>query len=503
MREQTLILGAMMNRARALYAAAQVREMDRRAIAGGIPGYTLMQRAAAAAWRALRERWGRAQQIVVLCGPGNNGGDGYELARLARADGCALQVWQFGGLPQQGDGARAAQAWLRDGGSAEPWPERGLSWGGEVVIVDAIFGTGLTRPPPAEVQQAIAAVAAARARGAGVLAIDIPSGVAADTGSVLGAAIAADLTVTFIGNKQGLYLDEAWDHVGEVQFADLGTPDAIAEALPAGAELLAIADLQRWLPRRRRSAHKGSNGHVLLIGGNSGMSGAILLAARGALRAGAGLVTVITRSEHLATLTAAQPEVMFRSAGDAAQLAPLLLRADVVAIGPGLGQGEWSRVMWRAVRERPALVVDADALNLLAAEPMRNEDWVLTPHPGEAARLLGVDSRAVQAQRLHRAMALQQRYGGVAVLKGAGSLVASVDERRLCPYGNPGMGVGGMGDVLCGIIAGLRAQGLPAATAAAAGVLAHACAGDRAAHGGERGLIPADLLAELRAVVNP
>jgi NAD(P)H-hydrate epimerase len=241
---------------------------------------------------------------------------------------------------------------------------------------------------------------------------------------------------------------------------------------------------------------------VLIVGGDSGMAGAALLAGRAALRSGAGLVTVATRREHAAVLTAAQPEIMFHGVDAADDLKPLLMRATVVAIGPGLGSQSWGRALWAALRERNGVVADADALNLLAEEPLRNESWILTPHPGEAARLLGVESRDVQADRITAVCALRERYGGTVVLKGAGSLVAS-DIPWLCCHGNPGMGVGGMGDVLTGIIAGLRAQGLSSEAAARHGVLAHALAGDRAAAAGERGLLPSDLLAELRQIVNP
>jgi NAD(P)H-hydrate epimerase len=233
------------------------------------------------------------------------------------------------------------------------------------------------------------------------------------------------------------------------------------------------------------------------------MAGAILLAARAALRGGAGWVSVATRAAHAAALTAAQPELMCHGVEDPRELRALLARASVIALGPGLGQGEWGRAMWSQALSAPQpLVVDADGLNWLAENPSRREDWVLTPHPGEAARLLGCATGEVQSDRLARAGELAQRYGGVSMLKGAGTLVQG-RELALCPHGNPGMAVGGMGDVLCGLIAALIAQGLAPERAAQAGVLAHALAGDRAARAGERGLIPADLLAELRAVLNP
>lgn len=265
-----------------------------------------------------------------------------------------------------------------------------------------------------------------------------------------------------------------------------------------------VQDLSRLLPKRSADAHKGRHGHVLLIGGNHGTPGAILMAGRAALRSGAGLVTVATRAEHAVALSMAQPELMSHGVERKTQLAPLIERANVIAIGPGLGQDEWAQAMLGAVlQSRQPQVWDADALNLLAQEPVRSERWVLTPHPGEAGRLLGCSTAEVQRDRLQAAQQLQARYGGVAVLKGTGTVVQG-SATQICPYGNPGMAVGGMGDVLAGVIAALIAQGLSLESAAHAGVLAHALAGDAAAQlGGERGLLPEDLIAQLRRVLNP
>lgn len=485
---------------RRFFSAAQARELDRRAIAGGVAGYALMQRAAAAAWRELLRRWPRAQSVAVLCGPGNNGGDGYEIARLARQAGLGVRLFQVGKAPARGEAAKARKAWLAGGGAAAEYRAQAVR---ADVVVDAIFGIGLTRAPGGAAQAAILAVNAARAAGAGVLAVDVPSGLDADRGVAPGDAVRADLTVTFIGAKLGLYTAEGPDYAGAVVFDDLG----IADDLAGTAECLRPESLVALLPRRARTAHKGDMGHVLLVGGEQGMAGAILLAGRAALRGGAGWASVATRAAHAAALTAAQPELMCHGVEDARALRGLLERSTVVALGPGLGRTDWSRAIWsQAVSAPQPMVVDADALNWLAENPQRREaplePWVLTPHPGEAARLLGSTTAAVQADRPAAARELQRRYGGVAVLKGAGTLVQG-RALALCPYGNPGMAVGGMGDVLCGLIAALLAQGLGAESAARAGVLLHALAGDRAAARGERGLIPGDLLDELRPLLNP
>ena len=488
---------------RRLYAAAQVRELDRRAIEEqGIPGYTLMRRAAAAAWQAARARWPQARSVAVVAGSGNNGGDGYEIARLARQAGCAVRVCVVDGRAPAGDAATARAAWL-ELGRIEPYEDAGADFFNADLVVDAIFGTGLTRPPQGAALAAIDSIELARKAGAGVLAVDLPSGLHADTGAVPGRAVRADLTVTFIGRKLGLHTGQGPDCCGHIVFGRLEVPDAVYDRLPPLATLMAPQDLRACLPPRQRTAHKGDNGHVLIVGGDTGTIGAVLLAARAALRAGAGLVSVATRAAHAAQLAAAQPELMCRGVEFAGELQTMIGRADVVAIGPGLGQADWGRLACDEVfASGKPLVVDADALNLLAHRPQYLDRWVLTPHPGEAGRLLGLSTDAVQADRVTAVRQLQQRYGGVAVLKGAGTLVQGAGL-SLCPYGNPGMGVGGMGDALTGITAAFLGQGLDAETAAAAAVLAHALAGDRAAGAGERGLTPSDLIEALRAVVNP
>jgi ADP-dependent NAD(P)H-hydrate dehydratase / NAD(P)H-hydrate epimerase len=486
-----------------VYRAAQVREADRRAIQDhGIPAYELMSRAAAAALHALRARWPRAQRIRVVCGAGNNAGDGYVLARLARAAGLDARVLWLrdpGGL--RGAAATAHADASAAGVALAAFEPAALA--DADLIVDALLGTGLDRPLAAEWAAAVAAIDAA---GRPVLALDIPSGLHADTGAVLGCAVRADLTITFIAPKLGLYTGAGPDHVGQIELANLDVPDAVFQALPVAAWHVAAEALPRWLPGPRpRTAHKGRFGHVLVVGGQPGMGGAARLAAEAAARAGAGLVSVATHPQHAATLNSDRPELMCTGVACAEDLRPLLARATVVAVGPGLGQDAWARnllaTLWDA--DLP-LVLDADALNLLARNPLRRDDWVLTPHPGEAARLLGTTAAAVQADRPAAVAALQSRYGGVVVLKGAGTLIHDGQVCRLSTVGNPGMASGGMGDVLTGVIAGLRAQGLDPLAAAAAGVLVHGLAGDAVARaGGERGLLAGDLLLDVRRLVNP
>jgi NAD(P)H-hydrate epimerase len=499
------LLNSMPDRVRlphALYRAEQVRRLDRCAIqTHGIPGMTLMERAGAAAYGLLRERWPAARSVSVLAGIGNNGGDGYVVARLARADGLSVHVLQLGEPERvQGDAAVALQALRDSGGTIERY--RGLPRHSDV-LVDALLGTGLERPVEGAWADAIHGI---NARSSPRLALDIPSGLHPDTGQVMGVAVRADLTLSFIGLKQGLFVGAGPEYRGEVRFSALAVPAVVYACEIAAARRIDWAQQGKRLGRRPRTAHKGTFGHLLVIGGAPGFSGAARLAGEAALRAGAGSVTIATHPAHAACLNLSRPELMVSAVETAKDLDPLIERADVVAIGPGLGMGDrgrddWGRVLWERVQglARP-LVVDADALNRLARIPTRGIDWVLTPHPGEAARLLGTDVATVEQDRFASVRALQERYGGVAVLKGAGTLIQGPSPRppAVCSDGNPGMASAGSGDVLTGIIGALRAQGLDSEEAACAGVCLHAAAGDLAARSGERGMLAGDIIEALR-----
>ncbi|NUR22366.1 NAD(P)H-hydrate dehydratase [Frateuria sp.] len=484
----------------ALYTVAQVRMLDRRAIEDlGIPGYELMRRAAAAAFAGLRRCWPQAQRIAVYCGPGNNGGDGFLLALLAREAGLAVEALTLADASGEGDAVRARDACRQGGVPVRRWDETSALPEADV-HVDALSGTGLDRPPQ---PLAAALIERINASGAPVLALDVPSGLNADTGQCPGVAVRAALTVTFIAAKRGLHTGQAAACTGRIELATLGLPESLWQASPPDAHLLESA----CLPPRPRNVHKGHNGHVLAIGGDHGTAGAIRLCGEAALRGGAGLVSVATQPEHLMALNAARPELMAHAVGGPQALEPLLGRASVLAVGPGLGQGAWGHALWlTALDSRQPLVLDADGLNLLAAEPRRFDtarQVVLTPHPGEAARLLGCLVAEVERDRFAASRALAQRFGAVTALKGAGSLIAHPDGRLdVCPWGNPGMASGGMGDLLTGLVAALLAQGCSAWDAARVGVGLHARAGDDAARGGERGLIASDLLPPLRRLLN-
>jgi NAD(P)H-hydrate epimerase len=295
------------------------------------------------------------------------------------------------------------------------------------------------------------------------------------------------------------------DYAGEVCFDDLGVPADVSAGVPADVVLHIGPCLDGLGGQRQRAAHKGDFGHVLVIGGGPGMAGAVRLAGEAALRTGAGLVSLATHPQHAAVVSAACPELISHPVADTRQLRALLARAGVVVIGPGLGKSRWAKALLACVLEAPQpLVVDADALNLLAADASRRDNWVLTPHPGEAGRLLHQSTAAVQTDRFVAVRAIQDTYAGSVVLKGAGSIICNDSgPMAVCAAGNPGMATAGMGDVLSGVIAGLLAQGMPLAEAVLAGVCLHACAGDRAAQRGERGLLARDVIAELRPLLNP
>lgn len=484
-----------------LYDTRAARALDQRATRalGGDP-YVLMQRAGQVAWQHLLLHWPDARRIVVACGPGSNGGDGYVLARHAHHAGRTVEVVH---LPSQGPANPVAQRACTDyvaaGGRVTLFDTRLPQ---ADVVVDALFGIGLARAPEPGTQALIEAINAGVAP---VLALDVPSGVDADRGSTPGAAVVATRTVQFIARHAGLHTGDALEYTGALALEELDVPVDVFETVATHATLLQPDALARWLLPRRRNTHKGESGHVLCLGGDLGGGGAIALCAEAALRAGAGLASVATRAEHVAAILARRPEIMVRTAESAEELADALARARVVAAGPGLGRGDWGRLLFRqALQSGLPLVLDADALDLIADAPLPLRDAVLTPHPGEAARLLGVASADVQGDRFAAVQALVERHACVVVLKGAGTLIAAPGHApRVVDAGNPGMAVGGMGDVLTGVIAALRAQGLSAFDAACAGALLHACAGDAAAWDGQRGLLPSDLLPHLRRLANP
>lgn len=487
-----------------LYSAAEARALDRLAMEeGSLPGIVLMKRAGRAAWQLLRELWPSARTITVVCGGGNNGGDGYIVAALAARQGIGARLIAATDPARlRGDAALARDFARAAGVVAEPV---NTPLDGDV-IVDALLGTGVTGEVRGHYATLIEAINGSRQP---VLALDVPSGLCSDTGRACGAVVQARATMTFIGVKRGLCTAVGPVYRGDLYFAGLGVPDWIYHRVPGQARRLALAPLLESLPPRPRDAHKGRYGHLLVVGGNHGYGGAAALAAEGALRTGVGLISVATRSRHVAPLLARHPELMVQAVESGSELEPLLDSASAVVIGPGLGQTGWSeQLLQRVLASGKPMLIDADGLNLIARlgwQPVAGVPLLMTPHPGEAARLLGCSVPEVQNDRFLAVTQLSRRYRAEVLLKGVGSLMTSGDGAMvdLCSYGNPGMASGGMGDVLSGIAGALLAQGLPADTALRLGVCLHGAAADLAVRQqGEAGLVATDLMAPLRRLVN-
>jgi hydroxyethylthiazole kinase-like uncharacterized protein yjeF len=492
-----------------VFTAAQSRALDQLAIERyAIPGIVLMKRAGRAAWTTLRERWPDADPITVVCGRGNNAGDGYIVAGCALSSGARVQLIQLGTASALRGDAAGARDWAVGLGLAihevdNDEPEFAIAG---AVVVDALLGTGASGDLRPGFAKAIERIQAA---GAPVLALDVPSGLCADTGRVLGIAIRADVTVTFIGMKRGLVTGDGPDYTGQVVLDTLEVPEACHQMI-GGSAALQWNTVAWLLPQRKATAYKHQSGHALIIGGDRGMGGAVAMAAEAALRVGAGLVSVATRPEHVTAILARRPEIMVKGIDSAAQIDALVGRATVIAVGPGLGRDDWGRALLDyAIGSGKPLVVDADGLHQLARRfgtigSLGSTAIVLTPHAAEAAALLGLSVQDVQRDRFAAVAALAARVpNGAAVLKGAGSLVANHERVGVCLHGNPGMASAGMGDVLTGVVAGLLAQGLDAIDAAGAGVCLHSFAADRVSERfGQRGLLATDLVGEMRAILN-
>lgn len=470
-----------------LYTSAQCRELDRIAIVEhGIPGFELMLRAGRAAFDVLVKRWPRARSITVFCGKGNNAGDGYVIAGLAREIGVDAQVLQVGVGGLQGDAAVARQ-WAAERGVTAGRPEEDAR--GEV-FVDALLGTGLNGPPREPFATAIRRI---NASGRPVLAVDVPTGVSGDTGAIPGHGVRADVTVSFIGAKIGLHTGPGLGLRGDLVHAELGVPQSVMKAV-AGCPLLTFEP--GALPPLGVNLYKHRAGHLVVVGGDYNMGGAPLMAAEAALRTGAGLVSVVTRVAHRPAILARRPEIMVQDADQEQAVGDLLGRATAVVVGPGIGREPWGERLFRAALATPRpTLIDADGLRWLADLDIRPAGTpVVTPHAAEAAQLLGVTVAEVDADRPGMALQLAAATSGVAVLKGAGSICAAEDLLGICGHGNPGMATAGMGDVLSGVIGGLLAQGLSAAQAATLGTCLHSHAADLAARrASQRGLIASDL----------
>jgi ADP-dependent NAD(P)H-hydrate dehydratase / NAD(P)H-hydrate epimerase len=502
-----------------LVTAAEMRALDRAAVKERkIPGLRLMENAGKAVVQEMERQFGRLRDrtVTVVSGKGQNGGDGFVVARLLRQRGCRTRVVLLAAASLlTGDSATTFRKYKQAGGRTHQVADEASIAGVQSlvceseILVDAIFGTGLNAPVQGAAAVVMNLMNRSRRR---TVAIDLPSGLHADSGQILGTAVQALLTVTLARPKRGLYLGDGPNVAGIIRIGDIGIPPEVIARAKIPLQLLDAVSLRAILPPRKRAAHKGSFGHAGIIAGSSGKTGAAAMAALGALRAGAGLVTVsipeglhgVLESKLLEAMTFPVAETASHSLAKAAKASLLGFAAakTAVAMGPGIGcETETVGLVQELITEikRP-LVLDADGINALAghAHILRRAQApvILTPHPGEMARLLGTSAGDVQKDRLGVAGGFAREFNVHVVLKGAGTVIAAPDGAlAVNPTGNPGMATGGTGDVLTGMIVGFLAQGLSPWDAACAGTYLHGLAGDlAAARRGEIGMIARDLV---------
>ena len=456
-----------------LYTAEQVREGEKEAAKrANISLYTLMQRAGESVFQCLSQYYSKCCSVIVVTGGGNNGGDGFEVAQLALKHKLHVTVWHIGDPKRlKGDALIAYQQWIKLGGKvvfdSELLPLSN-------VIIDAVLGTGLQGEPRLSVRLAIQWM---NKQTAPTISIDIPSGLIANTGSCYSDVVFAEHTISFIGLKQGLLTGQARNYVGQLHFDDLGVGALFKDIVDSSIEVL--DPKKQVLPERLAASHKGEYGRGVLIGGDQGMGGAILLASEACLNIGCGLTSVLTHPDHIMPSLSRTPEIMVQDWFDLAKYQQRIDWGTVIAIGPGLGQSEFAR---QKFDELSALslpkVLDADALNLLAKSPNYDRNRILTPHPGEAARLLNVSISEIEQNRYGAIRQLQNKYGGCVILKGAGTLVCFEDRILVCTAGNAAMATSGMGDILTGILVGLLAQTQDIFLSACLGVWLHSACAD-------------------------
>ena len=500
----------MTSRTEKLFSTEQVRAIDARLISEGFAsGFDLMERAGQQAFEVIESMIKGHAYVVILCGTGNNGGDGWIIGREAIRAGFSPQVFLIGDEAKiTGDSRRALDSFRSEGGRIGDATElRQFIFSEDTLVIDAVIGSGFAGDLRAEHIDLATRLNESRSH---VVAIDCPTGLDADTGMPKPVAVKAVLTLTFIAYRQGFFTGESADYTGAIQLCDLGVPESVLADVPNGAKKISPGAGMRHSLKRKNNFHKGLGGHVLVVGGNSGLGGAAILAAEAALRIGAGKVTLASRASTVCAANARCPALMAITIDDPQQLNALCEEATVILVGPGLGQCDWARnCLKQVLASRSSLVIDADALNLIAqgnGNLLGREGWpVITPHPGEAARLLGITTAEIGRDRFAAVRSLAKFANGTALLKGAGTLVASDQAKGVvgvCTSGNPYMATAGSGDVLSGLIAGLAAQGLSPVLATELAVYLHASAADEwvAAHG--RCLIATDIIDALPRAMN-
>jgi NAD(P)H-hydrate epimerase len=498
-----------------LYSVDSVVQLEQIAINQyDIPAYELMKRAGEAVFNVVKTKYSRCKKILVLCGAGNNAGDGYVVARLAEKEGFDVRVISLiDPNALKNEALLAYKDWLSvSENDSTGESDFNLSVIDEAdIIIDALLGTGLARDVSAQWAEWITAV---NQSSKPVISIDIPSGLLADTGMIAGVAINADTTICFIGLKQGMFTAQAKDVCGEILFDNLALPDAVYTHVVSDAQLIKGINY-RLLPKRKASSHKGCFGHVLVVGGNKGMPGAVILAAKAALRSGAGLLTIITAPQNSEAISSAVPEAMIKTCDlhsvDSLFKESFINNISHVAIGMGLAQDDWAlQLLQQCVQLNKPMLIDADALNLIAKYDITiKSSLVITPHPGEAARLLSKDtafsSADIQRDRFSSIKSLRnlfnQRQPCVVVLKGSGTLIFDGLTMKVCNSGNAAMAAPGMGDVLSGIVIALMAQNIEVSDAVELAVCLHASAADLVTGDKTRGLLASDVINALPKVL--
>ncbi|WWO98932.1 MAG: NAD(P)H-hydrate dehydratase [Candidatus Dasytiphilus stammeri] len=480
-----------------VWSTKNIKQMEYEAANSiGITLFDLMQRAAQAAFNLIIKLWPKARNWLVLCGHGNNGGDAYLIACLAKMKNFSITL--LGLETSNSLTIQAKDTWLRLGGkifsSETPWPDN------IDLILDGLLGTGLNRTPIYPYDMLIEKCNKYKAP---IFSIDIPSGLLSETGDTPGQVINATHTLTFMTLKPGLLIGKARNHVGQLHYHSLGM-DVWLKKKSASIFRIDLSYLQKDpLPLRLPTSHKGENGKLLFIGGDREKGGAIRLAAEAALRSGAGLVKVLTHKKNIGPILSARPELMIQEL-TLSTLEFWLDWADTIIIGPGMGLRQLAKDAVNKVQEsKKKMVWDADALNILANNPNICNHRIISPHAKEAARLLNVNIDNINSNRLQSAQLLVQKYGGVVILKGAGTIIATKHECFIADVGNAGMATAGMGDVLSGIIGGILGQKISLEKSAIIGCIVHGAAADLLSMKcGIRGIIASDLFSVIHKFIN-
>ena len=496
-----------------LYTASETRKIDNLAIKEkGISGYSLMQMAAEFTLDVILREFSPVEELIIFCSKGKNSGDGFLLGSFAKEFGLEVTIVMSNTSNVIKGVSRKAFEEMKDAKvkiistkSVEK-----LKVSNKTVIVDALIGTGLKGNLRKNIKESILALNKLGVK-LPVLSLDIPSGVNPDTGDADDIAVYADITATFVAQKRGCFTSVGKKFSGEIIYSDLEIPKNLFSKITSTSYVVDYEDSISKVVYREQDAHKGHFGNVVIVGGDRGLGGAGLLSSRAAVYSGAGLTSLVTRPEHVSASLVSCPEVMVKGVDSGQDIEEHLVKPDVIAIGPGLGQSAWSeqmiqRVFWEAEKRDVSVIMDADALNLLTKLKLSSnlpKSLILTPHPGEAARLLNTSVAVIESNRFSAAAKIQKKFNATVVLKGSGTVIChksgGTQKWGICDSGNPGMATGGMGDVLTGIIAGLLAQGLTLKEAAEAGVDLHAKAADQASlEFGEAGLTSSDVINELK-----